>query len=145
MNLCFNLKREGTMRGKARLKTEDEPIFSGHVEKPDPSVNRLDLNDLLRRSEVRAKEERRVNVLIFGCVVSVIFVVGFLTFAFITGQLLVWQHFVNLGQYASTNPATQPAAIAGLSDVNGAAKNAVKKRVKHIAKNIAKHAVKHAV
>jgi len=32
-------------------------------------------------------------------------VVGFLTFAFIIGQLLVWQHFVNLGQYASTNPA----------------------------------------
>jgi len=31
--------------------------------------------------------------------------VGFLTFAFIMGQLLVWQHFVNLGQYASTNPA----------------------------------------
>ena len=31
--------------------------------------------------------------------------VGFLTFAFITGQLLVWQHFVNLGQFASTNPA----------------------------------------
>jgi len=32
-------------------------------------------------------------------------VIGFLTFSFITGQLLVWQHFVNLGQYASTNPA----------------------------------------
>jgi cytochrome c oxidase subunit 3 len=32
-------------------------------------------------------------------------IVGFLSFAFITGQLLVWQHFVNLGQYASTNPA----------------------------------------
>jgi cytochrome c oxidase subunit III len=32
-------------------------------------------------------------------------VVGFLTFAFVTGQLLVWQYFVNLGQYASTNPA----------------------------------------
>jgi cytochrome c oxidase subunit 3 len=32
-------------------------------------------------------------------------VVGFLTFTFITGQLLVWQHFVNLGQYASSNPA----------------------------------------
>ena len=32
-------------------------------------------------------------------------VIGFLTFAFITGQLLVWQHFVNIGQYASTNPA----------------------------------------
>ena len=31
--------------------------------------------------------------------------VGFLTFAFITGQLLVWQHYVNLGHYASTNPA----------------------------------------
>ena len=31
--------------------------------------------------------------------------VGFLTFTFITGQLLVWQHYVNLGQYASTNPA----------------------------------------
>ena len=31
--------------------------------------------------------------------------VGFLTFAFITGQLLVWQHYVSLGQYASTNPA----------------------------------------
>jgi len=31
--------------------------------------------------------------------------VGFLTFAFITGQLLVWKHYVNLGQYASTNPA----------------------------------------
>ena len=31
--------------------------------------------------------------------------VVFLTFAFIMGQLLVWQHFVNLGQYASTNPA----------------------------------------
>ena len=32
-------------------------------------------------------------------------IVGFLTFAFITGQLLVWQHYVNLGQYASRNPA----------------------------------------
>ena len=31
--------------------------------------------------------------------------VGFLTFAFITGQLLVWQYYVNLGQYVSTNPA----------------------------------------
>ena len=31
--------------------------------------------------------------------------VGFLTFAFITGQLLVWQHFISVGQYASTNPA----------------------------------------
>ena len=31
--------------------------------------------------------------------------VGFLTFAFIVGQLLVWKHFVNIGQYASTNPA----------------------------------------
>jgi len=31
--------------------------------------------------------------------------VGFLTFAFITGQLLVWQYYVDLGQYASTNPA----------------------------------------
>ena len=31
--------------------------------------------------------------------------VGFLTFAFITGQLLVWQHFISIGQYASTNPA----------------------------------------
>ena len=36
---------------------------------------------------------------------SSLLVVGFLTFAFVTGQLLVWQHFVNLGQYASTNPA----------------------------------------
>ena len=34
-----------------------------------------------------------------------LFLVGFLTFAFITGQLLVWQHYVNLGHYASTNPA----------------------------------------
>jgi len=31
--------------------------------------------------------------------------IGFLTFAFITGQLLVWLHYVSLGQYASTNPA----------------------------------------
>ena len=31
--------------------------------------------------------------------------VGFLTFAFVMGQLLVWQHYVNIGQYASTNPA----------------------------------------
>ena len=31
--------------------------------------------------------------------------VGFLTLTFIMGQLLVWQHYVNLGQYASTNPA----------------------------------------
>ena len=31
--------------------------------------------------------------------------VGFLSFAFITGQLLVWQHFIGIGQYASTNPA----------------------------------------
>ena len=36
---------------------------------------------------------------------SYLFLVGFLTLAFITGQLLVWQHYVNLGQYASTNPA----------------------------------------
>ena len=31
--------------------------------------------------------------------------VGFLTFAFITGQLLVWQYFISIGQYVSTNPA----------------------------------------
>jgi len=31
--------------------------------------------------------------------------VGFLTFVFITGQLLVWQHYINLGHYVSTNPA----------------------------------------
>ena len=31
--------------------------------------------------------------------------VGFLTFSFITGPVLVWQYFVNLGQYASSNPA----------------------------------------
>ena len=36
---------------------------------------------------------------------SYLLLVGFLTFAFITGQLLVWQHYVNLGHYASTNPA----------------------------------------
>jgi cytochrome c oxidase subunit 3 len=36
---------------------------------------------------------------------NILLVVGFLTFAFITGQLLVWQYFVNLGQYASSNPA----------------------------------------
>ena len=36
---------------------------------------------------------------------NALFLVGFLSFAFITGQLLVWQHYVNLGQYASTNPA----------------------------------------
>ena len=36
---------------------------------------------------------------------NTLLLVGFLTFAFITGQLLVWQHYVNLGQYASTNPA----------------------------------------
>ena len=36
---------------------------------------------------------------------NALFIVGFLTFAFIVGQLLVWQHFVNLGQYASSNPA----------------------------------------
>ena len=50
-------------------------------------------------------------------------VVGFLTFAFITGQLLVWQYFVNLGQYASTNPANAffyvLTAIHGLHILGG--------------------------
>ena len=50
---------------------------------------------------------------------SYLLLVGFLTFAFITGQLLVWQHYVNLGQYASTNPANAFfylfTAIHGLS------------------------------
>ena len=41
----------------------------------------------------------------FEKVKNSLLVVGFLTFAFITGQLLVWQHYVNLGQYVSTNPA----------------------------------------
>jgi len=36
---------------------------------------------------------------------SALLLVGFLSFAFITGQLLVWQHFISIGQYASTNPA----------------------------------------
>ena len=36
---------------------------------------------------------------------NALFLVGFLSFAFITGQLLVWQHFVSIGQYVSTNPA----------------------------------------
>ena len=41
----------------------------------------------------------------FEKVKNYLLLVGFLTFAFITGQLLVWQHYVNLGHYASTNPA----------------------------------------
>ena len=41
----------------------------------------------------------------FEKVKNSLLVVGFLTFAFITGQLLVWQYYVSLGQYASTNPA----------------------------------------
>ena len=36
---------------------------------------------------------------------NTLLLVGFLTFTFIMGQLLVWQHFINLGHYASTNPA----------------------------------------
>jgi len=36
---------------------------------------------------------------------NILLLVGFLSFAFITGQLLVWQHFIGIGQYASTNPA----------------------------------------
>ena len=36
---------------------------------------------------------------------NTLLLVGFLSFAFITGQLLVWQHFISAGQYASTNPA----------------------------------------
>ncbi len=36
---------------------------------------------------------------------NTLLLVGFLSFAFITGQLLVWQHFISIGQYASTNPA----------------------------------------
>ena len=36
---------------------------------------------------------------------STLLLVGFLSFAFITGQLLVWQHFISIGQYVSTNPA----------------------------------------
>ena len=36
---------------------------------------------------------------------NALLLVGFLSFAFITGQLLVWQHFISIGQYASTNPA----------------------------------------
>ena len=41
----------------------------------------------------------------FEKVKNSLLLVGFLTFAFITGQLLVWQHFISVGQYASTNPA----------------------------------------
>ena len=36
---------------------------------------------------------------------NTLLLVGFLSFAFITGQLLVWQHFISIGQYVSTNPA----------------------------------------
>tara|TARA_B100000686_G_scaffold240432_1_gene248946 strand:- start:651 stop:1286 length:636 start_codon:yes stop_codon:yes gene_type:complete len=36
---------------------------------------------------------------------NALLLVGFLSFAFITGQLLVWQYFISIGQYASTNPA----------------------------------------
>ena len=52
-----------------------------------------------------------------------LFIVGFLTFAFITGQLLVWQHFVSLGHYASSNPANAffyvLTAIHGLHILGG--------------------------
>ncbi len=52
-----------------------------------------------------------------------LFVVGFLTFSFITGQLLVWKHFVNLEQYASSNPANAffyvLTAIHGLHVLGG--------------------------
>ena len=52
-----------------------------------------------------------------------LFVIGFLTFSFIIGQLLVWQYLLNLGQYASTNPANAffyvLTAIHGLHVLGG--------------------------
>ena len=41
----------------------------------------------------------------FEKVKNSLLLIGFLSFAFITGQLLVWQHFISIGQYASINPA----------------------------------------
>ena len=41
----------------------------------------------------------------FEKVKNSLLLVGFLSFAFIIGQLLVWQHFISIGQYASINPA----------------------------------------
>ena len=54
---------------------------------------------VFHRTEVLAENNK------FEKVKNSLLVVGFLTFTFLTGQLLVWQYFVNLGQYASTNPA----------------------------------------
>ena len=60
---------------------------------------------LILTSIVFHKTKILVNKNEFEKAKNSLLVVGFLTFAFITGQLLVWQHFVNLGQYASSNPA----------------------------------------
>jgi len=68
--LCFNI-------AGGKMKIEDKYLGSSRVvDEGSFTEKRLDLNDLLERSKLQQKEDRRTNIIIVGGAFLVMFVVG---------------------------------------------------------------------
>ena len=62
--------------GRIRTKVEEEEFaykkYDEHA--TGPKVSRLDLNDLIKRTKLQEKEEKRTNALIIGGAASIVFI-----------------------------------------------------------------------
>ena len=58
------------------MKVEQENMDVGTVYREKSTQPRLDLNDLLERSKLREKENRRTNAITVGVTLVVVFIFG---------------------------------------------------------------------
>ena len=67
---------------KIRARVEEEEFaykkYDEHTARP--KVGRLDLNDLIKRSKLREKEEKQTNALIIGGVALLVFILSLFIF-----------------------------------------------------------------
>ena len=68
--------------GKIRTRVEKEEFayqkYDSHTARP--KVSRLDLNDLIKRSKLREKEEKQTNALIIGGAALLVFILSLFIF-----------------------------------------------------------------
>ena len=90
---------------------------------PDPWLLWVNTTILIVSSFFFHKTKISIDCKQFEKVKNGLIIIGFLTFTFFVGQILVWQHLLKLGYYVSTNPANSYfylfTAVHGLHLIGG--------------------------
>jgi cytochrome c oxidase subunit 3 len=83
----------------------DRLVYADWQKVPEPLLLWFNTLVLLVSSAVFITAQIAAKNNQFGKVKQKLLIIGYLAFAFLLGQLLVWLQLINLGYYVSTNPA----------------------------------------